>query len=244
MKDMNEVSYAKELLDQIICILTTICHKDTIKRFQYLKENVLFYQIDENSHQTYTTESVFTHQIREIEVLLRTHYCHFPPEKINETYEELKSIIFLSKMDTSQKSHVIIHELVHLLSCSYYQVYGDLLIRKVGINSYIYLNDQNQYEKYHVIYDITNELLTDYIANILNFKIAGKQILPEQRCFSRLSFDDYMNKQLQESHVSQRDFIKAYFENDISLIEDILGENMSCFEDKCLTSFRQHQQLI
>ena len=75
MKDMNEVSYAKELLDQIICILTTICHKDTIKRFQYLKENVLFYQIDENSHQTYTTESVFTHQIREIEVLLRTHYC-------------------------------------------------------------------------------------------------------------------------------------------------------------------------
>lgn len=126
---MNEMSYAKGLLDQLICLLTSICHEETIKRFQYLKENVLFYQIHKNSHQSYITESVMTHQIREVNPILRTHYCHFPPEKINDKYEELKSIIFLSKMDSPQISHVIIHELVHLLSSCHYHIYGDLLIR-------------------------------------------------------------------------------------------------------------------
>ena len=243
MKKMNEVNYAKGLLDQLICLLTSICHEDTIKRFQYLKENVLFYQIHNNLHQSYITESVTTHQIREVNPILRTHYCHFPPEKINGKYEELKSIIFLSKMDCPQISHVIIHELVHLLSSSHYHIYGDLLIRKVGINSYIYINDQDQYKKYHIIYHITNELLTDYIANILNFQITGKHISSDQRCFFELSFDDYMNRQLERKHFTQEDVMQAYFENDTSFFEDVFNNHLSYFEGKCHIAFRHHQQL-
>ncbi len=208
---MNEISYARGLLDMLICLLASICHEDTIKRFQYLKENVLFYQIHNNLHQSYITESVTTHQIREVNPILRTHYCHFPPEKINDKYEELKSIIFLSKMDSPQISHVIIHELVHLLSSCHYHIYGDLLIRKVGINSYIYVNDQDQYKKHHIIYNITNELLTDYIANILNLQITGKQISSDQRCFFELSFDDYINRQLEEKHSNSRRCYSSLF---------------------------------
>ena len=100
-------------------------------------------------------------------------------------------------------------------------IYGDLLIRKVGINSYIYVNDQDQYKKHHIIYNITNELLTDYIANILNLQITGKQISSDQRCFFELSFDDYINRQLEKKHFNQEDVILAYFENDISFFEDV-----------------------
>ena len=130
-----------------------------------------------------------------------------------------------------------------MLSSCHYHIYGDLLIRKVGINSYIYVNNQDQYKKHHIIYNITNELLTDYIANILNLQITGKQISSDQRCFFELSFDDYINRQLEKKHFNQEDVIQAYFENDISFFEDVFNNHLSYFEGKCYIAFRHHQQL-
>lgn len=242
---MDQIEYAKYLLDAMIDILTYTSCQHLKERFSYLKDNVLFYQIQSDCYEeiAFRTETIFTHRSREARLIGRTLYCYFPPEKINGQYEELKSIILLSQKPEKQMSHIIIHELVHLLSSDRYQVNHDILTKEVGINTYIYQRYQEEYIKKHIIYDITNELLTDYIANILNKKITGRVISKEHRCFSGLSFDNFMDNQLKKKHISLEILIQKYLENDKDFIQELLDHELEQFEQKCLFLFRQHRPI-
>lgn len=243
---MNQMEYARYLLDAMIDLLTYTSCQHLKERFSYLKDNVLFYQIQNDSYKeiSFHTETIITHRSREARLIGRTLYCYFPPEKINGYYEELKSIILLSQVPEEQMSHIIIHELVHLLSSDKYHTNHDILTKKVGINTYIYQCYQGDYIKKHIIYDMTNELLTDYIADVLNKKITGKVISKEHRCFSRLSFDHFMDNQLKKKHISLEILIQKYLENDKDFIQELLEHKLEQFEQKCLFLFRQHRSIL
>ena len=240
------ISITYLFLQEMIELLNKLpFNPDTLERFSYWQKNLLVYKTYIPRENTFTgkTEVIDSHEIREFTTLARTHYDSFPPEKIEEQYKALKPIILLTPLIIEKQTHTIVHELVHLLSSDYFDIDENSLTQRIGINRYVYIDIEGHYLSQHQLYPILNELMSDYIANILHTNMLWESAVPRFRCFPFLKFDNYLNQCLHQNHFTPNEFIKAYFEFDEKTIIQILQEDLASLESRCALAFSKHQSL-